>query len=34
MNFIDASALDKLADKYIKNNYGQYLKKLLNEQVF
>jgi glucose-1-phosphate thymidylyltransferase len=34
MNFIDASALDKLADKYIKNNYGQYLKQLLTEQVF
>lgn len=34
MNFIDAAALSKLADKYIKNNYGQYLKQLLNEQVF
>ena len=34
MNFIDASALDKLADKYIKNNYGQYLKQILSEQVF
>ena len=34
MNFIDAAALDKLADKYIKNNYGQYLKQILNEQVF
>jgi glucose-1-phosphate thymidylyltransferase len=34
MQFIDATALDKLADKYIKNNYGQYLKQLLNEQVF
>ncbi len=34
MNFIDAAALDKLADKYIKNSYGQYLKQLLNEQVF
>jgi glucose-1-phosphate thymidylyltransferase len=34
MNFIDAAALEKLADKYIKNNYGQYLKQLLNEQVF
>jgi glucose-1-phosphate thymidylyltransferase len=34
MNFIDAVALDKLADKYIKNNYGQYLKQLLTEQVF
>ena len=34
MQFINAAALDKLADKYIKNNYGQYLKQLLNEQVF
>jgi glucose-1-phosphate thymidylyltransferase len=34
MQFIDALALDKLADKYIKNSYGQYLKQLLNEQVF
>ena len=34
MNFIDAAALDKLSDKYIKNNYGQYLKQLLTEQVF
>jgi glucose-1-phosphate thymidylyltransferase len=34
MNFIDAAALDKLADKYINNNYGQYLKQILSEQVF
>ena len=34
MQFIDALALDKLADKYIKSNYGQYLKQLLTEQVF
>ena len=34
MQFIDAEAFDKLADKYRKNNYGQYLKQLLNEQVF
>ena len=34
MQFIDAAALDKLADKYIKSNYGQYLKQLLTEQVF
>lgn len=34
MNFIDAEALDKLANKYIKNNYGQYLKLILSEQVF
>lgn len=34
MNYIDAAALDVLANKYIKNNYGQYLKMILNEQVF
>ncbi len=34
MQFIDAAALDKLANKYIKNGYGQYLKMLLSEQVF
>jgi glucose-1-phosphate thymidylyltransferase len=34
MKFIDAAALEVLANKYIKNNYGQYLKMLLNEQVF
>lgn len=34
MNYIDAAALDLLANKYIKNNYGQYLKMILNEQVF
>jgi glucose-1-phosphate thymidylyltransferase len=34
MHFIDDSALDKLADKYIKNSYGQYLKQILTEQVF
>ncbi|MES2012494.1 MAG: glucose-1-phosphate thymidylyltransferase RfbA [Pseudomonadota bacterium] len=34
MQFIDAAALDKLADKYIKNNYGQYLKQVLSEQVY
>jgi glucose-1-phosphate thymidylyltransferase len=34
MQFIDAAALDVLANKYIKNNYGQYLKLILNEQVF
>jgi glucose-1-phosphate thymidylyltransferase len=34
MKFIDATALDKLANKYIKNNYGQYLKLILSEQVF
>jgi glucose-1-phosphate thymidylyltransferase len=34
MKFIDGAALNKLADKYIKNNYGQYLKQLLTEQVF
>lgn len=34
MKFIDADALDKLASKYINNNYGQYLKLILSEQVF
>lgn len=34
MKFIDAEALDKLANKYIKNNYGQYLKLILSDQVF
>ena len=34
MRFIDAAALDILANKYIKNNYGQYLKLVLSEQVF
>jgi glucose-1-phosphate thymidylyltransferase len=34
MKFIDAAALDSLANKYIKNNYGQYLKLILSEQVF
>ena len=34
MQFIDALALDKLADKYIKNSYGKYLKQLLTEQIF
>ena len=34
MGFIDAATLDILADKYIKNNYGQYLKMVLSEQVF
>ena len=34
MEFIDAAALDILANKYIKNNYGQYLKMILSEQVF
>lgn len=34
MNYIDAAALDVLANHYIKNNYGQYLKMILNERVF
>lgn len=32
--FISAEQLDKLADKYAKNSYGQYLKQILKEQVF
>ena len=34
MKFIDASKLDELANQYIKNGYGQYLKQILTEQVF
>jgi len=34
MNFINAADLEILANKYIKNNYGHYLKMLLSEQVF
>ena len=34
MHYIDAAALDVLANKYIKNNYGKYLKLLLSEQIF
>jgi glucose-1-phosphate thymidylyltransferase len=32
--FISADALSKLAEKYAKNGYGQYLKQMLNEKVF
>ena len=32
--FINAEQLDKLADKYAKNGYGQYLKQILKDQVF
>lgn len=32
--FITAEQLDKLANKYAKNSYGQYLKQILKEQVF
>lgn len=32
--FISAEQLDKLADKYAKNSYGQYLKQILKDQVF
>ena len=34
MNFINGADLEVLANKYIKNNYGQYLKMVLNEKVF
>ncbi|HEY9277382.1 MAG TPA: glucose-1-phosphate thymidylyltransferase RfbA [Methylotenera sp.] len=34
MRYIDAAALDALANKYIKNGYGQYLKQVLSEQVY
>jgi glucose-1-phosphate thymidylyltransferase len=32
--FIDALALETLADKYAKNGYGLYLRRILTEQVF
>jgi glucose-1-phosphate thymidylyltransferase len=34
MGFINASQLDALANRYIKNGYGQYLKQVLTEQVY
>lgn len=34
MGFISAPALEKLAQKYSKNTYGQYLKRILTEKVF
>ena len=34
MQYIDAAQLDILANKYIKNGYGQYLKQVLTEQVY
>ncbi len=34
MQYIDATALEQLANRYIKNAYGQYLKMLLTEQVY
>ena len=34
MGFIAAEALDALANKYMKNGYGQYLKRILTERVF
>ena len=34
MHYIDAAALDALANKYIKNGYGHYLKQVLSEQVY
>ncbi len=34
MRYIDAAALDTLANKYIKNGYGQYLKQVLSEQMY
>lgn len=32
--FIDEDALDSLANQYLKNGYGQYLKRILTEKVF
>lgn len=34
MGYINASQLDALANRYIKNGYGQYLKQVLTEQVY
>lgn len=34
MGFISAPALEKLAQKYSKNTYGQYLSRILTEKVF
>jgi len=34
MGFINASQLELMANKYVKNGYGQYLKQVLTEQVF
>ena len=34
MGFIDAEKLEKLAAKYAKNGYGDYLKQVLTERVF
>ena len=34
MGFISAEALEGLADKYAKNGYGQYLRRVLSEKVF
>jgi len=34
MGFINAEALESLAEKYAKNGYGQYLKRVLSEKVF
>lgn len=34
MGFIDAIALEKIAQPYLKNGYGKYLLQVLKEQVF
>ena len=34
MGFINATQLDVMANKYLKNGYGQYLKQILTEQLF
>lgn len=34
MRYISPAQLNVLADKYIKNGYGQYLKQVLSEQVY
>jgi glucose-1-phosphate thymidylyltransferase len=34
MGFIDAAALERIAQPYLKNGYGQYLLQVLKERVF
>jgi glucose-1-phosphate thymidylyltransferase len=34
MGYIDAAEVQAIAEKYMKNNYGQYLLRILNERVF
>jgi glucose-1-phosphate thymidylyltransferase len=34
MGFINSAQLELLANKYLKNGYGEYLRQVLTEQVF